>query len=153
MFEEDGEEEPTTAGPTGECDADTEGVHRDVGNCDGLYFVESSAHCAATAAALGLSDTTPGGVPDSALGSVPHGCYWKGSNPAGERLWFNPHGDRRSAVSDRVSLCRCASAAPTAAPAELRTAPAPPPLTRGPTADRPLGANDQVHINWRTRVQ
>ena len=80
-------------------------ILRDVGNCDGYGFVESSAECASAAVVLGMAETTPR---DANNQVNLYGCYWKERNDGyiGSRLWFNPDGSRTDNDLNRVSLCR-----------------------------------------------
>ena len=66
---------------------------REVGNCndDDLGFIDSEEDCVAAATFLKLGETTPTVLTgdEKSAPVMPHGCYVKSTNMAGNRLWFN----------------------------------------------------------------
>lgn len=78
-------------------------IQRAVGNCAGVRysFIETRDECLAAAASLGATGTSAG---DNTLESNPLGCY---KNTDTNQLYFGNVGEKDSASTDRVSICRC----------------------------------------------
>jgi hypothetical protein len=100
-----------------------------IGTCTLPYtFIDTVATCEAAAVILSLADTTAVYTPLNFHN--PYGCYYKQSIGA---LYFNPDGGKTDDDTDRMSLCKLATTAPTAAPTAPTTAPTATPTNVGDT--------------------
>jgi hypothetical protein len=91
-----------------------------IGTCSSpSTFIDTAAACETAALILSLADTA---ASSASASTNPYGCYYKHSNAADSRLWFNPNGDMTDDDTARVSLCQFPTTAPTVAPTAAPTA-------------------------------
>ena len=85
------------------------------GNCAnaGMTPITTAVECNTAATALGLSDRSSSDASSPPNINLPEGCYWKGVNPAGSRLYINLQTGSRGngVVGPRHPICK---SAPTA---------------------------------------
>ena len=77
-------------------------VLRETGNCNGCEFIHTSDQCELAARELALNGVN---VNSASKTYNPYGCYYREGNAVGERLYFNPNGDRSDSDTTRVSIC------------------------------------------------
>eukprot|EP00039_Didymoeca_costata_P019678 m.338504 g.338504 ORF g.338504 m.338504 type:complete len:909 (+) comp18446_c0_seq1:361-3087(+) len=95
-------------------------------NCEaqGYEYIQSAMECAEAASQLRLDDVSPCHITNkhnygtmtccsdskaqfTYATNLPYGCYFRPTNQASNKLWYNPFGDRdNNATFDRQSLCR-----------------------------------------------
>lgn len=98
-----------TATADATCPACLRAVANYCDEADGQVYITSARECSAAAITLGLDDVTASAVPARSP-LRPKGCYWKASNYANTKLWFNVGGEPNRQLdgyggADRFSIC------------------------------------------------